>query len=112
MSKAMIAALKTAEVEDGVIRMSNQFRDMIVSELETLERGSFSGWIDAGERQPDATGFYLAWHNNPHFGRPFCGITAFDTEKGSWWSYVADQPVKHITHWMPLPEPPEVSENG
>lgn len=37
MSKAMIAALKTAEVEDGVIRMSDQFRDMIVSELETLE---------------------------------------------------------------------------
>lgn len=37
MSKAMIAALKTAETENGVIRMSEQFRDMIVSELETLE---------------------------------------------------------------------------
>lgn len=51
MSKAMIAALKTAEVEDGVIRMSDQFRDMIVSELETLEllKGQESRILDLDE---------------------------------------------------------------
>ena len=65
-------------------------------------------WISTAERQPEKSGLYLTYHAKRgsmtmHYSVNNDAWNAFDHE---------DRP-KHaleVTHWMPLPEPPEVKK--
>ena len=42
-----------------------------------------------------------AWSNNYH-------LVAFLSESGKWWEERhGARPIARVTHWMPLPEPPD-----
>lgn len=58
-------------------------------------------WIDVNERLPDKRGDYLA------FSRSTTGVAwmFFNTTRNTWTS--GDDYITNVTHWMPLPEPPE-----
>lgn len=60
-----------------------------------------SGWIPCSERLPKRDGFYLAYYTFAN-GRHACDMVYFNV--GATISI-------SITHWMPLPEPPEVTKN-
>lgn len=61
-------------------------------------------WISVKERMPEeylpvlTTNGYSTYQNR-------CWA------KGSWWSGGARIPASNITHWMPIPKPPEVSHD-
>ena len=72
-----------------------------------------SGWISVEEMWPETDGYYLVWNNEqreieirffhrlpPHY--------PFETYPGirAYFGNFSDH--KSITHWMPLPEPPEM----
>ena len=62
-----------------------------------------SKWVSVKDRLPEKDGRYLAYGSA--FGRCRMGILYYSAE------------LKHfndgeVTHWMPLPEPPNESEDG
>ena len=59
-----------------------------------------TGWIKVSERLPESVDEVLAYCNK------FGIIMAF-LSNGRWYSY-ENQNALYVTHWMPLPEPPEV----
>jgi hypothetical protein len=68
-------------------------------------------WVPVSEREPEATGRYLAYHGTArwirdvHFYRPRPGYTGPAAET-SWGIDPGAYPLLGITHWMPLPGPP------
>ena len=67
------------------------------------------GWISCSERMPSDKQYVWCW------GKPY-GWTECDTFEGyydwsrnKWWAVTDDgeEPASKVTHWMPLPEPPQ-----
>jgi hypothetical protein len=69
-----------------------------------------SEWIAVSERLPALNERVLVvWRPIDHEKRPFKSITVAELSvTGEWWggSVYWDQDT-HITHWQPLPEPPQ-----
>lgn len=64
-------------------------------------------WISVEDRLPEGMGTVLIAHN---------GGVSFGWFNGAYWTRGAatkHKPIKTVTHWMPLPEPPkEVDDNA
>lgn len=69
---------------------------------EALER---TRWIPCSERLPDMPGDYQVCTKNEFYGTKNVSKRYFN---GDYWS----GRWTNITHWMPLPEPPEEEQNG
>lgn len=63
---------------------------------------TIGGWISVKDRLPEDTGDHLVYTC-----KEYTGIFWFDRDKKEWIE-VGDYPciAGYITHWMPLPEPP------
>lgn len=64
------------------------------------ENTRVSGWIPCSERMPERDGFYLAYYTFSD-GRHACDMVYFN---------VGAPISSSITHWKPLPEPPEAED--
>ena len=60
-----------------------------------------SEWISVKERMPEENQRALAWDGHKIFDCAHCGDVWFETVDD--WAINTNYP---ITHWMPLPEPP------
>lgn len=69
-----------------------------IAELEAAQR-----WIPVSERLPEANQYVLVFDAKKNISVDFL-TTSGNVEKYFW---LCNHPV---THWMPLPEPPEVQE--
>ena len=69
-----------------------------ISELEAAQR-----WIPVSERLPERDGFYLVLENVNQVAGYYhwCKVFGWNTDGGR-------TNIQSVTHWMPLPEPPEV----
>lgn len=65
-------------------------------------------WIPVTERMPEQMEWVLAFTR----GRRKYQVVRYDNIMDDWDSTIANKGFikPHVTHWMPLPEPPEVSE--
>ena len=83
--KLCIKALKLMREQSKVVE-SDQFK-----------------WISVKDRLPEANVLVLCrWDD---FEGSYYGFARYQ-QHGSW--YVANEGMPKVTHWMPLPEPPEV----
>lgn len=57
-------------------------------------------WISVEERLPEESGSYLVCTR-----RSYAFTAHFYLNTNEWKSHFAGSAGKHITHWMPLPEP-------
>ena len=73
-----------------------------------------SEWISVDDRLPDESGWYLAYQEN---GNIFCRellvekyIAPPEKVGQKHYSWIKQRPERYgyVTHWMPLPEPPNV----
>ena len=74
-------------------------------ELGEDEEGIFiNQWISVKDRLPGESGYYLYFADNPYKGlQDGIGVSYF-MHKAKEWKKVY---TPCVTHWMPLPEPPE-----
>lgn len=65
-----------------------------------------SEWISVKDRLPEKTGLYLIYEQkyNPMME------TCFYSNCSGWQYGFSDSDAELITHWMPLPEPPEIED--
>lgn len=72
-------------------------------------------WISMRDEQPDHDGKYLTFHGLTVTEDWFkgesldmlVGVCNWYKAKGGWYSMLAGQPIKTVTHWMELPTAPE-----
>jgi len=67
------------------------------------------GWISVGDRLPESIGSYLIHHKDKQLDMI---AWAFYTSKNKWAGN--NEFYKNVTHWMPLPDPPDTGkeQNG
>ena len=67
------------------------------------------GWISCSERMPDDKQYVWFFGES----RGFAGRDTFegyyDWSRSKWWAVtdIGEEPASKVTHWMPLPEPPQ-----
>lgn len=85
-----------------------------LNELSGNSPVSPGGWISCSERMPNDKQYVWCW------GKSY-GWTEYDTFEGyydwsrnKWWAVTDDgeEPASKVTHWMPLPEPPQEVNRG
>lgn len=79
-------------------------------------------WISVEERLPDEDGHYIVFEVWPYgniislafYAPKYNGFEEHLNGRAVWYKYdseVGDFEVTDVTHWMPLPEPPETEES-
>ena len=86
--------------------------DKPMQKTMTLEELKMPKWISVKERLPEDCKDVLVWAvYHEEYGRSWAlrEVDAYCKDVG--WENTADPDVREVTHWMPLPKAPEVSEN-
>ncbi|MBB8895418.1 DUF551 domain-containing protein [Escherichia coli] len=72
------------------------------------------GWISCSERMPDDKQYVWCWGKS--YGWTECDTFEgyYDWSRNKWWTVTDDgeEPASKVTHWMPLPEPPQEVNRG
>ncbi|HDS7919871.1 TPA: DUF551 domain-containing protein [Escherichia coli] len=67
------------------------------------------GWISCSERMPNDKQYVWCWGKS--YGWAECNTFEgyYDWSRNKWWAVTDDgeEPASKVTHWMPLPEPPQ-----
>lgn len=67
------------------------------------------GWISCSERMPNDKQYVWCWGKS--YGWTECDTFEgyYDWSRNKWWTVTDDveEPASKVTHWMPLPEPPQ-----
>lgn len=100
-----------AIIQKAADRIANQSNHIAVlqQEIEKL-RGQMPRWIPVTERLPEDRGDVLVaayWHERWGVYMGWCA-----PERAAWSVHIGieDRNDVAVTHWMPLPEPPEVED--
>ena len=67
----------------------------------------YTEWIPVTERLPEEAGYYITAFSRGEAGNNL--YITFPDGSGKW--YQNSEDTGEVTHWMPLPEPPEAEEN-
>lgn len=67
------------------------------------------GWISCSERMPNDKQYVWCWGKS--YGWTECDTFEgyYDWSRNKWWAVtdIGEEPASKVTHWMPLPEPPQ-----
>ena len=67
------------------------------------------GWISCSERMPNDKQYVWCWGKS--YGWTECDTFEgyYDWSRNKWWAVTDDgeEPASKVTHWIPLPEPPQ-----
>ena len=90
---------RMAVVDDEFLDLINDaFTEDVAPKIE---------WISVDDKLPEKSGEYLTWHNGSFH------LIEYNADLHGWnISHHADRSteIKSVTHWTPLPEPPEKRE--
>ncbi|HDS9919857.1 TPA: DUF551 domain-containing protein [Escherichia coli] len=71
--------------------------------------GTPDSWISCSERMPNDKQYVWCWGKS--YGWTECNTFEgyYDWSRNKWWAVTDDgeEPASKVTHWMPLPEPPQ-----
>ena len=87
---------------DGIWKEDIAALEFTLSALRSMPETTKPGWISVKERLPERFEPVLVCREKN--GSPY--VEQGHKDVGEWWKVYGTR-TKHITHWMPLPEPPE-----
>ncbi|EAT7787611.1 DUF551 domain-containing protein [Salmonella enterica] len=66
-------------------------------------------WISCSERMPDDKQYVWFFGESRGFAGRDTLEGYYDWSRNKWWAvtYIGEEPASKVTHWMPLPEPPQ-----
>ncbi|EFA6619989.1 DUF551 domain-containing protein [Escherichia coli] len=102
------AMLQSGSFRENKDSSTNNFRK--ISETSTNSPVIPDGWISCSERMPEETGDIIVVSD----GIVMSGIS-YSRRDGFYMAaleYDDDEPIGGVTHWMPLPEPPQEVNRG
>ncbi|EOC6713881.1 DUF551 domain-containing protein [Escherichia coli] len=102
------AMLQAGNFRENKGSSTNNFRE--ISETSTNYPVTPDGWISCSERMPEETGDIIVVSD----GIVMSGIS-YSRRDGFYIAaleYDDDEPIGGVTHWMPLPEPPQEVNRG
>lgn len=103
-SNAMLHAGNFRENKDS---STNNFRE--TSETSTNSPVTPDSWISCSERMPNDKQYVWCWGKS--YGWTECDTFEgyYDCSRNKWWAVTdnGEEPASKVTHWMPLPEPPQ-----
>lgn len=73
---------------------------------QIAELRSAQEWVSVKDRLPEESGMYIVTANDGHAQR--VSFVQWQ-KKNRMWNLTAARSYWRVTHWMPLPEPPEVT---
>lgn len=87
-------------------------------DMPTVQAGNSpattDGWISCSERMPNDKDYVWCWGKS--YGWTECDTFEgyYDWSRNKWWAVTDDveEPASKVTHWMPLPEPPQEVNRG
>lgn len=67
------------------------------------------GWISCSERMPDDKQYVWFFGESRRFAGRDTFEGYYDWSRNKWWAVtdIGEEPASKVTHWMPLPEPPQ-----
>lgn len=72
------------------------------------------GWISCSDRMPNDKQYVWCWGKS--YGWTECDTFEgyYDCSRNKWWAVTdnGEEPASKVTHWMPLPEPPQEVNRG
>ena len=77
--------------------------DVVEQEQESKP---LNGWISVLDRLPEVGGYVVCIAKRNPFSR-FMPMVA-RIEKNGWVNPITEQYISEVTHWMPMPDPPEM----
>lgn len=88
-------------LQEELIKQKEVF-ELALTALRSMPETTKPGWISVKERLPERFEPVLVCREKN--GSPY--VEQGHKDVGEWWKVYGTR-TKHITHWMPLPEPPE-----
>lgn len=85
---------------------SDTLLNMAADRIEELERQQLE-WIDVNERLPEEPGWYLTFSPYENKQGGFIGTDSFRIKFDGMYFKNTFETFRKVTHWMPLPKPPE-----
>lgn len=72
------------------------------------------GWISCSERMPNDKQYVWCWGKSYAWTECDTFEGYYDWSRNKWWAVTDDgeEPASKVTHWMPLPEPPQEVNRG
>ena len=102
--------LRGVTYEDGkIIDVHIRDTDDVVKVFVPLDNGvTVQEWVSVKDMMPEAGGYVVCIAKRNPFSR-FMPIVA-RIEKNGWVNPITEQYISEVTHWMPMPEPPEMGK--
>lgn len=97
-----LATLDALEQLRATVAAELAERDARIAELEATHR-----WISVDERLPKRN--ERVWVIGTGATYPQVAHYRYSAPAGAFWDNGGDLPLRHVTHWMPLPLPPPVT---
>ena len=93
----------------GIIKVLNKVYDKLerLQPQKPVVSPTVGGWISVKDRLPEVGKVVLAFGTRSATTGMFQGV---GTRNDLWWW--KGHTIKHVSHWMPLPEPPMETEYG
>ncbi len=106
------AMLHAGNFRENKNSSTNNFRE--IPETSTNYPVTPDSWISCSERMPNDKQYVWCWGKS--YGWTECNTFEgyYDWSRNKWWAVTDDgeEPASKVTHWMPLPEPPQEVNRG
>ncbi|EFO1277818.1 DUF551 domain-containing protein [Escherichia coli] len=106
---ALLDELETAKKRIAELEAEPVSQTYNLNELSGNSPVTPDSWISCSERMPNDKQYVWCWGKS--YGWTECNTFEgyYDWSRNKWWAVtdIGEEPASKVTHWMPLPEPPQ-----
>ena len=103
-----VTVQENVEISDELLKQLKNAPITICKEEPSIEL--VQEWISVNDRVPEAGGYVVCIAKRNPFSR-FMPMVA-RIKKNGWVNPITEQYISEVTHWMPLPDPPEEEQKN